>query len=224
MTMISNTQGADGSAVNGSAANAANAVSNNGEVSQLFTTLLVAQIKNQNPLEPTDPSEFVNQMTQLSQMEALQQLNAQSSSNGAMLESLQVLALGGQVGSQVSAATQSVVIDSEPVQGRFTLADSSADLSLVIESTTGQQQRIAFGTHAAGEVPFTIDPDALGLTPGTYSLRVETSGEETPTVEVSGTLQNVRLSPADGLVLSVANVGQVAPGAITGFNGRAAVN
>lgn len=219
MTMISNTQGADGSA-----ANAANAVTNNGEVSQLFTTLLVAQIKNQNPLEPTDPSEFVNQMTQLSQMEALQQLNAQSSSNGAMLESLQVLALGGQVGSQVSAATQSVVIDSEPVQGRFTLADSSADLSLVIESTTGQQQRISFGTHGAGEVPFTIDPDALGLTPGPYSLRVETGSEETPTVEVSGTLQNVRLSPADGLVLSVANIGQVAPGAITGFNGRAAVN
>ena len=80
MTMISNTPGAQGGAGNGAAG-----VSGNGEVSQLFTTLLVAQIKNQNPLEPTDPSEFVGQMTQLSQMEALQALTLQNKSNGAML-------------------------------------------------------------------------------------------------------------------------------------------
>ena len=35
------------------------AIGANGEISNLFTTLLVAQIKNQNPLEPTDPAEFV---------------------------------------------------------------------------------------------------------------------------------------------------------------------
>lgn len=217
MTLISNTQNTGAVAGSG-----AGSVSSNGEVSQLFTTLLVAQIKNQNPLEPTDPAEFVGQMTQLSQMEALQQLTAQGGANGAMLESLQVLALGGQVGSQVMAATESVVIGEAPVQGRFTLADSSADVALVVESSTGQQQRIALGTRAAGDVSFTIDPEALGLTPRTYSVRVEAGNKETPVVEVAGTLQNVRLSPTEGLVLSVANVGQITPAAITAFNGRAA--
>ena len=219
MTMISNT-----SATQAGAANATGGVSGNGEVSQLFTTLLVAQIKNQNPLEPADPSEFVGQMTQLSQMEALQGLAAQNKSNGAMLESLQVLALGGQVGSQVSAVTDRVVVGSAPIAGRFTLADGSADVSLVIEGSTGRQQRIAFGTRGAGEVPFTIDPQALGLTPGTYSVRVEAASKEKAAVEVSGTLQTVRLSPTDGLVLAVANVGQIAPSAITAFNGRPSVN
>jgi flagellar basal-body rod modification protein FlgD len=219
MTMIPNTSGAQNGTGNG-----AGGVSGNGEVSQLFTTLLVAQIKNQNPLEPTDPSEFVGQMTQLSQMEALQALAAQNKSNGAMLESLQVLALGGQVGSQVSAATEQIVVGGEPIKGRFTLADGSADVSLVIQSSTGQQQRIAFGTRGAGEVPFTIDPQALGLVPGTYSIRVEAASKEKAVVEVSGTLQNVRLSPTDGLVLNVANVGPIASSAITAFNGRSTVN
>jgi flagellar basal-body rod modification protein FlgD len=205
----------------GSATNAAAPVSNNGEVSQLFTTLLVAQIKNQNPLEPQDPSEFVSQMTQLSQMEALQGLASQGSANNAMLESLQVIALGGQVGSKVTVATDRIVVGSEPIEGRFTLADSSAEVSLVVQSEGGQQRRIAFGTRTAGDVPFVIDPQALGLVPGKYSVRVETASGEAPTVEVTGTLDNVRMSAGQGLVLNVAAVGQVAPAAITAFNGRA---
>lgn len=195
-------------------------VSANGEVSQLFTTLLVAQIRNQNPLEPQDPSEFVGQMTQLSQMEALQSLAAQGSANGSMLESLQVLALGGQVGSQVSVVTQRLEIGTEPIEGLFTLEDSSAAVALVLEDANGRQQRLTLGTRSAGDVAFTIDPQSLGLAPGRYTVRVETAGAENPAVEVHGTLRSVRLSAAAGLVLDVANVGQIGPAAITGFNGQ----
>lgn len=198
-------------------------VAGNGEVSQLFTTLLVAQIRNQNPLEPTDPSAFVNQLTQLSQMEALQTLAKQGNANAAMLESLQVLSLGSQVGTQVTAATEHVVIDEEPVKGHFTLANGSESVSLVIESESGQQQRIPFGTRGAGTVPFTIDPAKLGLTPGTYSVRVEADGEgAAPPVEVLGTLRAVRLSASEGIVLDVSPLGDIRSGAITGFNGRPA--
>ena len=76
-----NTQGQAGAAP--AAAVAANVA--NGTPSELFTTLLVAQIRNQNPLEPTDPSEFVGQLTQLSQMEALQKLVAHGNASASML-------------------------------------------------------------------------------------------------------------------------------------------
>jgi len=216
MTAISSTQYAANAAPGGEAA-----VTGNGEVSQLFTTLLVAQIKNQNPLEPQDPSEFVAQMTQLSQMEALQALASQSRANNAMLESLQVIALGGQVGSRVTVATDRIVIGGDPIEGRFTLEDGSAEVSLVVRSESGQQCRIPFGARGAGDVTFTIDPHALGLAPGTYAVRVETAGGEKPIVEIEGTLENVRMSASEGLLLNVANVGQVAPAAIVAFNGRA---
>lgn len=215
MTIVSGTN-----AATGGERSAAPAVAGNGEVSQLFTTLLVAQIRNQNPLEPQDPSEFVGQITQLSQMEALQKLVSQSTANNAMLESLQVIALGGQVGSEVTVATDRITVGNTAIDGRFTLEDGSSEVTVILEGPGGQH-RIPFGTRGAGDVSFTIDPKALGLAPGSYSVRVETASGLTPRVEIMGTLENVRVSPIEGLVVNVSHVGQVAPTAITGFNGRA---
>ena len=64
----------------------------------MFIRLLVAQVRNQDPLEPKDPSEFVSQLATLSQTEALQTLVSQNNGTAAMLDSMQVLSLGGQVG------------------------------------------------------------------------------------------------------------------------------
>ncbi|HEY1228830.1 MAG TPA: flagellar hook capping FlgD N-terminal domain-containing protein, partial [Ramlibacter sp.] len=65
----------------------------------MFTKLLVAQIQNQDPLTPQDPTTFVNQLSQLSQTEALQNLSQLSSANASILQSMQTLAMGSQVGS-----------------------------------------------------------------------------------------------------------------------------
>lgn len=43
----------------------------------VFLQLLVAQIKNQNPLEPQDSSAFMGQLAQFSQLEQLTQINTQ---------------------------------------------------------------------------------------------------------------------------------------------------
>jgi flagellar hook assembly protein FlgD len=40
-----------------------------------FLKLLVAQIKNQDPTSPTDPTQFVAQLTQYSELEQLIQIN-----------------------------------------------------------------------------------------------------------------------------------------------------
>ena len=194
-----------------------------GSLANMFTTLLVAQIKNQNPLEPTDPSEFVGQLTQLSQMEALQTLSNQGSANAAMLSSLQVLALGGQVGSQVTVQTDKLKLSGEPVQVGFTLENINAANTLVLKGSDGSEQRIELGTRSPGNVQYTIDPAALGLTDGVYSMHIETSSKETPALEVTGTLSSVHLSGVGGAMLNVAGVGQISPGFLTRFNGSSAI-
>ncbi len=68
------TIGTNGVDSNANAASSSNPITANGDMTQLFTRLLIAQIKNQNPLEPTDPSQFVSQLTQLSQVESMQQM------------------------------------------------------------------------------------------------------------------------------------------------------
>jgi flagellar basal-body rod modification protein FlgD len=195
--------------------------SNGDSISDLFTTLLVAQIRNQNPLDPADPSEFVGQLTQLSQTEALQKLVSQGSNSAAALESMQVMALGAQVGSQISVRTSSVTVGDAPITGRFTLASASATTAVVLTDAAGKTYRLELGTHAPGEVDFTLDPDKLGLAKGSYSIAVSTASGEKPGVDVDGTLQSVKLSTTDGVVLDVSTVGKVSSTVVTGFNGRA---
>jgi flagellar basal-body rod modification protein FlgD len=41
----------------------------------MFLKLLVTQLKNQDPLKPTDSTQFVTQLAQFSQLEDLQNIN-----------------------------------------------------------------------------------------------------------------------------------------------------
>ena len=210
----------------GSNANAANNANNplqNGVSAQqdMFTKLLVAQIKNQDPLAPSDPAQFVQQLTQLAQTEALQNLSNLTSNNASVLQSMQVLALGAQVGSDVMVNTDKVELDSTKVKGEINLAASSTKTTLVLTSAGGKEHKIELGSRAPGPVPFSVDPTALGLPPGSNKMKVVTSTGEEPPVDVAGRLNSVRLGAGGAIVLSVANVGEVPPDYITAFNGKA---
>ncbi|MFT3857268.1 MAG: flagellar hook capping FlgD N-terminal domain-containing protein [Aquabacterium sp.] len=190
--------------------------------SHLFTTLLVAQIRNQNPLEPTDPSAFVAQLTQLSQMEALQKMATQSSANAAMFQSLQVIGLGAQVGSDVAVRTDAVTLAQDAVHGSFSLSSPSSQTTLVLHGAGGVEHHIDLGACQAGEVPFDIDPATSGIPAGSYRIEVRTSSDETPAVDIEGQLQSLKLSASGAPVLQVAHIGEVALSSISRFNGRTA--
>lgn len=187
----------------------------------MFTKLLVAQIRNQDPLAPSDPSQFVNQLSQLSQTEALQNLSKTTSASASVLQSLQVLAMGGQVGSQVTVATDRLRLDGAPVSGSIKLASASSATNLVLTGADGQAHNVSLPFHAAGSQAFTIDPSALGLAPGSYSIAAQTADGASVPVEIAGTVSSVRLSGTGSVVLQVAGVGDIDPSAITGFNGKA---
>ena len=90
----------------------------------------------------------------------------------------------------------------------------------ILTGVDGQQHRISLPTHGAGSLPFTIDPVALGLAPGNYSISAEASDGTKPAVEVTGRLDSVRMSAAGGILLQVAGIGEVDPSSVTGFNGK----
>lgn len=208
-------------ATTASSSSLGDAIAGNGDVSQLFTTLLVAQIRNQNPLEPTDPSQFVAQLTQLSQVETMHAMASQTTRNGALLESLQTLGLGGQVGSTVTATTDRVRLGDTPVAGSFELAATSAKTTLVLTAANGSERRIELGTRSAGSVAFSLDRSALGLAAGPYALRVEAENGSAGAVSVRGTLAGVRLAADGSVVVDVDAIGTTQPDAITAFHGRA---
>jgi flagellar basal-body rod modification protein FlgD len=184
----------------------------------MFTKLLVAQIQNQDPLSPQDPTQYVNQLSQLSQTEALQNLSQTTTASASVLQSLQTLAMGGQVGSDVTVATNSIKIDGNKVHGTVQLDGLSAGTNLVLTGTDGQQHTLALGP-GSGPQSFTIDPDALGLAPGSYTIQAKPSDGSSPTVEVAARLNSVRVNGTH-VVLQVANIGEVDPSSVTGFNGK----
>ncbi|WP_312516702.1 flagellar hook capping FlgD N-terminal domain-containing protein [Massilia sp.] len=186
----------------------------------MFTKLLVAQIRNQDPLAPSDPSEFVNQLSQLSQTEALQNLTTTTAASAGVLQSLQVLAMGAQVGSDVSVATSRVQLDGAALSGTVQLGGASTLTHLVLTDVAGKQTRIELPPHGAGAQSFTLDPAALGLPAGKYSIAAEASDGTKPGIEIDGRLQSVRLASSGAIVMQVSGVGEVEPGLITGFNGK----
>ncbi len=208
---------------NSTAGAGTDAVSASADVSankDMFTKLLVAQIRNQDPLSPSDPSQFVNQLSQLSQTEALQSLSKTTSASASVLQSLQVLAMGGQVGSSVSVATDRVRVDGNVIEGSVVLPAASSATNLVLTGADGQARTISLPFHAAGSQPFKIDPAALGLAPGSYAISAQAADGTRVPAEVTGRVDSVRLSGTGAVVLQVAGVGEVDPSAITSFNGK----
>ncbi|TWH03403.1 MULTISPECIES: flagellar hook capping FlgD N-terminal domain-containing protein [Pseudoxanthomonas] len=197
------------------------AVAANGRsVSDLFMTLLVAQIRNQDPLSPMESKDFVNQFASMSQVETMQTLSSLTSSSAALQESMLVVNLGAQVGSDIMVAAAGVSLGADPVQGAFVLDAPAAEVAVLLTGADGSTRRIELGAHDAGTVQFSIDPRKLGLPAGRYALRIEAGTGEAPRAELQGRLLGVRLDAQGQVVLDVAGVGEVGTGDISRFLGR----
>lgn len=217
MSLISNTTDTKASA--SSASDSITQALGGTELGQMFTKLLVAQVKYQDPLEPTDSSTFITQLTQLSQTESLQSLQSQLATQSSILDSLQTMQLGGQVGSTIMVSSDSVLLDGTTVQAGVNL-DAGAQLKLELTSAEGKLTIVDLGTQSAGDVRFAIDPVALGLPAGRYSMAVLDANNERHTVEVEGRLNAVRLTAAGTVALQVQGLGDVSPASVTRFVGQ----
>ncbi|CDZ95381.1 flagellar hook capping FlgD N-terminal domain-containing protein [Pseudomonas saudiphocaensis] len=173
-----------------------------------FISLMVAQIKNQDPTKPVDSTEFLNQYSAMSQVKSMENMSSLMQSNLVLTDNLQTLTAAGLVGQQVSVAVESLDLGGQAVNGQFELAHASTRTALLLTDSNGTQTRIELGGQSAGKVPFVIDPAKHGLRDGQYSVSIETENGEFPRVEVAGEVSNVRVS-AEGPVLQVQGVGSV---------------
>ncbi|OMR83031.1 flagellar biosynthesis protein FlgD [Burkholderia pseudomallei] len=190
----------------------------------LFAKLLAAQIQNQNPLEPMDASQFVTQIMMGQQTEALGVVANLTQNSAALMESMLVVSLGSQVGTQVMVRTDSLELKDDRRDARIVLDNAESDVTVVLTDSAGNSHRIALGAQAKGDVNFTIDPEELGLPAGQYKIRVETASGAKAGVEIEGTLENVRLAADGKVILHVAGVGDVETSSISSFLGRRPAN
>lgn len=182
-------------------------VSEAGQLSNQFITLMVAQIQNQDPTNPVDSNQFVEQYATISQVQSLENLTRLQQSSLVLADNLQMLTAAGLVGQNVTVHTDSLELSDE-VSAQFELQHTSTNTVLWLTDINGKETPVALGRQDAGRVDVTLDPVALGLKPGKYQVRIETASGEEPRLEMAGKVSDVRVSDS-GPVLNIAGIGNV---------------
>jgi flagellar basal-body rod modification protein FlgD len=147
-----------------------------------FLNLLVAQLNNQNPLEPQGNGEFIAQLAQFSQVEGIEKLNGSMESLVSGYQSSQALQASSLVGRKVIVPTDNAVVDtSESFKASLVLPTTSSNVYVNVYDQAGVAvSRVNLGEQAAGNVSFIWDgKDASGnlLPPGTYKFEAQATYE-----------------------------------------------
>ncbi len=125
-----------------------------------FLKLLVAQMNNQNPLEPQDNSEFVAQLAQFSAVEGMENLNGTVDDMASNLRSSQALQASSMVGQSVIVPGNEygLLQSGDLIAGFAELPASTGELRLEIQSSSGQTlETINLGHHDQGPVSMRWD-------------------------------------------------------------------
>lgn len=105
-----------------------------------FLKLFVAQMKNQDPLNPAGGTEFFSQTAQISMVEQLTKANAQNARNQATLENLSRTLTATYLGTSITAKPSS---GAEPVKGIVQDVSYDKDGNAILGLADGQQVALA---------------------------------------------------------------------------------
>ena len=184
-----------------------------------FLQLLVTQLKNQNPLDPQDNSEFVAQLAQFSSLEGITTLNDTVSGLASSYSSSQALQASSLVGRSVIAQTDKTMVDtSKSLNGTVVVPTSVSAATVKITNSEGKTIRtLELGSQSAGNASFIWDgKDDAGKTveSGTYSFAAATAIDDQAVALIThlpATVNSVTISQTGGeLMLNLAGMGSVA--------------
>lgn len=128
-----------GSSTATNTATAANAVSATSTTDQAdrFLKLLVAQMKNQDPLNPLDNAQVTSQMAQISTVSGLDKVNTSVNSLGTQFTSLQAMQAAALVGHDVVVEGNKLRMNGAVADGGFELGSKAEKVAIQITNAAG---------------------------------------------------------------------------------------
>lgn len=121
------------------------------ETQNRFLSLLVAQMKNQDPLNPLDNAQVTSQMAQLSTVQGIENMNASMEALVASLGSNQMAQAANLIGHGVLVPGNRIGPAQENAVVGFDLAGVADSVRLTIENAAGATVRtLDLGARAAG--------------------------------------------------------------------------
>jgi flagellar basal-body rod modification protein FlgD len=188
-----------------------------------FLTLMSAQLKNQDPLNPTDSNQFLAQLAQLSTVSGIASMNTTMTNLSTSLLSSQALSSATLVGHGVLAPASSAAYASgQPLRGVVQVPAGASSITLTITDASGAVVRQTAASPGAGDQPFSWDgtTDSGAAAPdGTYTVTataVVNGKTEAASTLLNGTVTSVTLDAAGGgVTLNTPELGAVALSAVT---------
>lgn len=184
-----------------------------------FLKLLTTQLKNQDPLQPMDSTEFVAQLASFSSVEQQIGSNTRLDKILAALSGASTESFANWIGKEVRAPT-SADFTGAAVEIFVTPVEDADRAVLVVKNDFGQE--VARQSVTVGEESVIWDGnDSLGngVAHGRYAFALESyAGEtlvDTQAGQVFATVAEVRVDAENETVLVLDGGGQVAPGDVT---------
>ncbi len=175
-----------------------------------FMELMMAQLKNQDPMKPMDNGEFLGQMAQFSTVSGIEDMQVSMGALAETYASGQTLQSAQLVGQEVLVQNSTFELnEGEPVAGSFELEAASGDVKLDITDAAGNVvQQVNLGAFTSGRHVFNWDglnSEGKALPPGKYSANVtfrEGEGYEAATVLTSRVVDSVEFGAAGETTLN----------------------
>jgi flagellar basal-body rod modification protein FlgD len=144
--------------------------------SQDFLSLLVSELRNQDPMNATSVTDFINQMTAYSNFTQQQSINSNLSALAGAFSSLVTLNSVNYIGHKVEAKTDTAELANGSATFGYTLSAPATDVSITIKNAAGKTVWTGTGTGDAGSNTLTWDgKDSDGkqlLDGGQYTIGV----------------------------------------------------
>jgi len=126
-----------------------------------FLKLLVAQLNNQDPMNPMDNAQMTSQMAQINTVTGINQLNETIKSMTTQFTSMQMMQGAGVIGHRVLLESNTLSLDAGKARGAIDLQGSASSVSIQILSPGGNLlDTIQMGPKSAGQHTFEWDASA----------------------------------------------------------------
>ncbi len=187
-----------------------------------FLKLLVAQIKNQDPMNPQDGGKFLSDMAQFSTVDGINRMSESMGGLTSTFRSQQALFASSLVGREVMVQTnQAKLTDGQAVQGVVDLPFRVANLNIEVKDAAGNLvKKTTMQNVNAGLNDFSWDGKGAegNVRPnGEYTITAKAfvdGVERSFNVAMADKVQSVSISQTGGYALNLANQGEASFDAI----------
>jgi flagellar basal-body rod modification protein FlgD len=212
------------SATSTSNASAAAAASSSSAASTLsstsFLNLLVSELQNQDPLDATSTTDFVNQLSSYANFTEQQAINSSMTSLASSFSSLVTLNSVNYIGHTVEAKADTATLSNGSATFGYSLSAAASNVSISIKDSSGNTVWTGSGTGNSGANSFTWDgKDSSGTQlsdGGQYTISVTATDSAGNSVvnysTITGTVTGIDTSTStptltvDGVPVSASNI------------------